>query len=72
MLSQDRKAASRKRRGDEGFKPIEVWLPEHMIEKIDQMKEMSFSSREAVIMALLQDTVGLQRPVQTGDQPALL
>ncbi|MBL4641266.1 MAG: hypothetical protein JKX86_05550 [Verrucomicrobiales bacterium] len=71
-MSQDRKAAQRERRRKEGFKPIEVWLPEHMIAKIDQMKAMSFASRDAVIMALLEDTVGLQRPVPAGDQPALL
>lgn len=71
-MAKDRKIAHRQRRRAEGFKPIEIWLPNHMIAKIDQMKEMSFASRDAVIMALLEDTVGQKRPVPAGDQPALL
>ncbi|MEM6409953.1 MAG: hypothetical protein AAF683_00290 [Pseudomonadota bacterium] len=71
-MSQTRKAAQRKRRREEGYKPLEIWLPQDMIAKLDAMKTGEMSSRDAVIMALVEDTLDVQRPVRSGDQPALL
>lgn len=71
-MSQNRKAAQRKRLREEGFKPLEVWLPEGMIRKLDEMKTGEMASRDAVIMALVADTLELARPTRSGDQPALL
>ena len=71
-MAQDRKAELRARRRKQGFKPLEVWLPASVIEKLDQMKTEEITSREAVIMALVQDTMDLKRPANAGDQLALL
>ena len=43
-----------------------------MIAKLDAMKTEEMSSRDAVIMALMEDTLDLKRPVRTRDQLALL
>tara|TARA_B100000678_G_scaffold291442_1_gene308399 strand:- start:219 stop:434 length:216 start_codon:yes stop_codon:yes gene_type:complete len=71
-MSQTRKAAQRERRRQEGLKPLEIWLPKDMIRKLDAMRTNDLSSRDAVIMALVADTLDVKRPARSGDQPALL
>lgn len=71
-MGQDRKADLRKRRRDQGFKPLEVWLHQDIISKLDQLKSEEIPSRDAVIMALIEDTLDLKRPVQSRDQPMLV
>ena len=34
-MAQDRKGNHRQRMRDQGLRPLEVWLPEPMIERID-------------------------------------
>jgi metal-responsive CopG/Arc/MetJ family transcriptional regulator len=71
-MSQTRKERQREKRRNEGYRPLEIWLPQDMIAKLDAMKTGEMSSRDAVIMALVEDTLDLKRPVRTRDQLALL
>lgn len=71
-MDAERKKQERARRRREGFKPVELWLPTSLIEKIDSMKNDEIASRDAVIIAVLQDTLTIARPVKSKDQLVLL
>ena len=71
-MSQTRKERQREKRRNEGYRPLEIWLPQDMIAKLDAMKTGERASRDAVIMALVEDTLDLKRPARTRDQLALL
>lgn len=66
------KAAQRQRLRDQGLKQLEVWLPEPLIAKIDEMKDQGFQSRDAVLMSLIAGTIEEKRPLRSTDQLALL
>jgi len=70
-MSSDRKKEQRRRRRAEGFRPLEIWLPSEIIEKLDAMKTGAACSREAVILALVEDTVEVTGSISTGE-PLLL
>lgn len=71
-MDAQQKRLQRQRRRAEGYKPLELWLPSDLIEKIDSMKNDQIASRDAVIMALLQDTLTNARPSASRDQLMLL
>ncbi len=71
-MDAEKKRIQRERRRREGYKPVELWLPANLIDKIDSMKNAEIASRDAVIMALLQDTLTIARPVKSKDQLMLL
>lgn len=72
LLASERKAEQRRRRRAEGMKPLEVWLPEQLIRKIDELKTEEIQSRDAVIMALIAGTLNEARSKRSGEQLALL
>lgn len=55
-----------------GLKQLEVWLPEPLIAKIDQLKNQGFQSRDAVLMSLIAGTIEETKPIRASDQLALL
>ncbi len=71
-MDAEKKRLQRERRRREGYKPVELWLPTNLIDKIDSMKNDEIASRDAVIMAVLQDTLTIARPVKSKDQLMLL
>jgi metal-responsive CopG/Arc/MetJ family transcriptional regulator len=71
-MDAEKKRLQRERRRREGYKPVELWLPTNLIDKIDSMKNDEIASRDAVIMAVLQDTLNIARPVKSKDQLMLL
>jgi hypothetical protein len=66
------KAAERQRRREQGLKQLEVWLPEQLIAKIDEIKDRGFHSRDAVLMSLIAGTIEERKPARSTDQLALL
>ena len=71
-MSRNSKAEQRQRLRKEGLRPVEIWLPSSIIEKLDAMKAVENTSRDAVIMALMQDTPDVPRPTRAGEQLALI
>lgn len=71
-MDAQQKRLQRQRRRAEGYKPLELWLPSDLIDKIDSMKNEQIASRDAVIMALLEDTLTSARPSPSKDQLMLL
>lgn len=51
-MSQARKANQRQRLRQQGLRPLEVWLPKTMIERIDALKEDG-EGRDTVIEKLI-------------------
>lgn len=71
-VMRDRKADQRSRRRSQGFKPLEIWLPKAMIAKIDEMKTEDLNSRNAVIMAMIEETLLVGTPGKQKEQLMLL
>lgn len=71
-MERDRKADQRARMRRAGYRPLELWLPTQLIERIDRLKTEELSSRDAVIMAIIQDTLSEQRPTKAEEQMMLL
>ncbi|WP_073977797.1 hypothetical protein [Erythrobacter donghaensis] len=69
---RDRKADQRSRRRSQGFKPLEIWLPKALIARIDEMKTEDLSSRDAVIMAMIEESLRVERPSKAKEQLMLL
>jgi hypothetical protein len=70
--ARSRKADQRRRRRKDGLRPLEIWLPAAMIEKIDQLKRHDLSSREAVIAAIVTATLSVRSPEPSEGQPMML
>ena len=70
--ARSRKADQRHRRRKDGLRPLEIWLPAAMIEKIDQLKRDDLSSREAVIAAIVTATLSVRSPETSEGQPMML
>lgn len=71
-MGRDRKAEHRARMRRAGLRPLELWLPNDLIDRIDKMKSEELTSRDAVIIAVIQDTLHLQRPTKAEEQMMLL
>ena len=54
-MAQHRKAEQRRKRRQDGLRPLEIWLPAAMIEMIDELKRDDLLSREAIITAISED-----------------
>jgi hypothetical protein len=70
--ARNRKADQRRRRRKDGLRPLEIWLPAALIEKIDQLKGDDLSSREAVIAAIVATTLSVRSPEPSEGQPMML
>jgi hypothetical protein len=66
-MSQDKRASHRQRLRDQGLRPLEVWLPEPMIEQIDAMKTER-EGRDLVIASLIAKTLEGRRPPEQTTQ----
>ena len=60
--TQHWKAKQRRRRRREGVRALEIWLPEAMIKKIDQLKRDDLASREAIITAIVATPLSVRSP----------
>ena len=69
---RDRKADQRSRRRSQGFKPLEIWLPKALIARIDEMKTEDLNSRDAVFMAMIEESLRVERPSKAKEQLMLL
>lgn len=69
---RDRKADQRSRRRSQGLKPLEIWLPKALIARIDEMKTEDLNSRDAVIMAMIEESLRVERPSKAKEQLMLL
>ncbi|WP_374133388.1 hypothetical protein [Sphingomonas sp. 28-62-20] len=69
-MAQHRKA--RRKRRQDGLRPLEIWLPAAMIEMLDQLKRDDLSSREAVIAAIVATTLSVRSPEPSEGQPMML
>ena len=71
-MAQYRKAEQRRRRRQDGLRPLEIWLPAAMIAMIDELKRDDLSSREAVIAAIVATTLSVRSPEPSEGQPMML
>ena len=71
-MAQHRKAEQRRRRRQDGLRPLEIWLPAAMIEMIDELKRDDLLSREAVITAIVAKTPSVRPPETSEGQPMML
>lgn len=55
-MPQDRKSVHRKRLREQGLRPLEVWLPQSIIQQIDELK-VDGDGRDATIAMLLTKTL---------------
>jgi hypothetical protein len=65
-MAQHRKAEQRRKRRQDGLRPLEIWLPAAMIEMIDELKRDDLLSREAIITAIVANTLSV-RPPETSE-----
>lgn len=66
-MAGDRRTNHRQKLRDQGFRPLEVWLPTDMIEQIDSMKDTG-QGRDAVIGKLLAATLNSARTAGNPNQ----
>ena len=71
-MAQHRKAEQRRRRRQDGLRPLEIWLPAAMIEMIDELKRDDLLSREAIIAAIVAQTLSVRPPETSEGQPMML
>lgn len=71
-MAQHRKAEQRRRRRQDGLRPLEIWLPATMIEMIDELKRDDLLSREAIITAIVAQTLSVRPPETSEGQPMML
>ena len=71
-MAQHRKAEQRRKRRQDGLRPLEIWLPASMIEMIDELKRDDLSSREAIITAIVAKTLSVRPPDTSEGQPMIL
>ncbi|MDZ4274930.1 MAG: hypothetical protein U0995_02755 [Erythrobacter sp.] len=71
-MAQHRKAEQRRRRRQDGLRPLEIWLPATMIEKIDELKRDDLLSREAIITAIVAQTLSVRPPETSEGQRMML
>ena len=71
-MAQHRKAEQRRKRRQDGLRPLEIWLPASMIEMIDELKRDDLSSREAIITAIVAKTLSVRPPETSDGQPMIL
>jgi|GEM_PF-1289707 len=73
VIAKERQSRSRDNKRAKGKSPIQVWLDENLIRKLDEMKTEEISSREAVLSALIAGTLHEERTtVQSRSQLSLL
>ena len=70
--ARSRKAEQRRRRRQDGLRPLEIWLPAAMIEMIDELKRDDLLSREAIIAAIVAQTLSVRPPETSEGQPMML
>jgi hypothetical protein len=66
-MGEGKRANHRQRLRDQGMRPLEVWLPEPMIERIDALKVMG-ESRDAIIAKIIAETLEDFRPSAPASQ----
>lgn len=66
-MSRDKKVSHRERLRAQGLRPLEVWLPERMIERIDAMK-IEGEGRDTTIAKLIAGTLEGRRPPEPTNQ----
>ena len=71
-MAQHRKAEQRRKRRQDGLRPLEIWLPAAMIEMIDELKRDDLLSREAIIAAIVAQTLSVRPPETSEGQPMML
>lgn len=71
-MAQHRKAEQRRKRRQDGLRPLEIWLPAAMIEMIDELKRDDLLSREAIITAIVAKTLSVRPPETSEGQPMML
>ena len=71
-MAQHRKAEQRRKRRQDGLRPLEIWLPASMIEMIDELKRDDLLSREAIITAIVAKTLSVRSPEPSEGQPMML
>lgn len=71
-MAQHRKAEQRRKRRQDGLRPLEIWMPASMIEMIDELKRDDLSSREAIITAIVAKTLSVRPPETSEGQPMIL
>jgi len=71
-MAQHRKAEQRRKRRQDGLRPLEICLPASMIEMIDELKRDDLLSREAIITAIVAKTLSVRSPEPSEGQPMML
>jgi hypothetical protein len=71
-MAQHRKAEQRRKRRQDGLRPLEIWLPASMIEMIDELKRDDLSSKEEVIATIVATTLSVRSPEPSEGQPMIL
>ncbi len=71
-MAQHRKAEQRRKRRQDGLRPLEIWLPAVMIEMIDELKREDLPSREAIITAIVAKTLSVRSPEPSEGKPMML
>ena len=66
------RTAKRKYGRQDGLRPLEIWLPAAMIEMIDELKRDDLLSREAIIAAIVAQTLSVRPPETSEGQPMML